>query len=97
MCEKAQMFLAQGLDPLQDDTRCELDSASRSDLHPLRGQRRIVTDSHEHSNVNQRARGSGIKGQLENAAAARPPQFHRDDDQTPLRIKNKSHNTIAVS
>gem|GEM_PF-2854159 len=94
---KAQAFLAHSIDPLQDDSRCELDPTSRSDLDPFGIQCGIVTNRHKHSNVNQRARGSGIQGQLENGTAARPPQFSPYDNQAPPRIKNEIHNTIAVS
>ena len=94
---KAQALLAESAEALQDDTRRELDTASRSDLDPIRSQRGIITDGYKHSHVNQCARGSGINGQLENAAAARPPQFCPYDDQASLRIKDKTHKTIAVS
>ena len=94
---KAQTFLAHSVDPLQDDAMCELDPTSRSDLDPFGSQRRVVTDRYEHSNVNQRARGSRIQGQLENGDAARSPKFRRYHDQAPRRIKNEIHNTISVS
>jgi hypothetical protein len=94
---KAQTLLAHSVDPLQDDAWCELDPTSRSDLDPFSIQCRIVTDRYKHSNVNQRARGSGIQGQLENGTAARSPQFRPYDNQAPRRIKNEIHNTIAVS
>lgn len=94
---KAHPFLAQCADPLQDDARRELDPASRSDLDPLRSHRRIVTNSYEHPNVDQSTRSSRVQGQLENAAAARSPQFRLYNDQAPTRIENEIHNTIAVS
>jgi hypothetical protein len=94
---KAQSFLAQSANPLQDDARCKLDPASGGDLDPRPSRRRIVTNGYEHSNVDQRAGGSGIQGQLENAAAAWPPQFRTYDDRAPTRIENEIHNTIAVS
>lgn len=60
---KSEALLPEGGQPLQFDARRKLNSASGGNLDPVRCQRRIVSNSHQHRNVHQGAGGSGIDGQ----------------------------------
>jgi hypothetical protein len=64
--------------------RRRLEATPRCDLDAPRNQSRVLTNGYEQATVNQRTRGSGVKGQLKNAAAARSPQFRPYENQAPL-------------
>jgi len=84
---KSEELLPKGGQSLQFDARGKLNSTSRRDLDPIRGQRRVVSYGHQHRDVHQRAGGSGIEGQPQDGAAARPIEFRPDDDEAATRIE----------
>src|ERR1035437_5731778 len=94
---KSEALLSEGGQSLQFDARRKLNSTSRCDLDPVRGQRRIASNSHQHCNADQRAGGSGIDGQAQDGAATRPIELRPDDDKAAPRSESKTHNAIAVS
>ena len=82
---KSEALLSEGGQSLQFDARRKLNTASRCDLDPVRSQRRIASNSHQHRNVDQRAGGPGIEGQAQDGAATRPIEFRPDDDEAARR------------
>jgi len=82
---KSEALLSEGGQSLQFDARRKLNATSRCDLDPVRSQRRIASNSHQHCNVDQRAGGPSIEGQAQDGAATRPIEFRPDDDEAAPR------------
>jgi hypothetical protein len=78
------------------DQRRVLDTTTGRHLHPLRSERRIVAGGDEGADVDHRARGSGIQGEMHQGAARRPVQLGTDDDQAGVAVESKGHTTMAV-
>lgn len=84
---KSEALLPEGGQSLQFDAGRKLNSTSRCDLYPVRSQGRVVSYSHQHRDVHQRAGGSRIEGQPQDGAATRPIEFRPDDDEAATRIE----------
>jgi hypothetical protein len=84
---ESETLLPKGRQSLQFYAGSKLDSTSRGNLDPVRSQRRIVSDGHQHRNVHQSAGGSSIEGEPQDGAAARSIEFRPDDNETAPRIE----------
>ena len=94
---KATPFQPKRDKSVQCDTRRELHTTPRRHLDPVRRQRRIVTDGHQHGNVDQSSRGSRVESQSQDATTARSGKFRPYDDEAILRIECEVQSAIAVS
>jgi hypothetical protein len=94
---KGPAFLPQGSNPIQNDPRHKLDSATGRDLDAVGLETRVIADGDQHGYAYQGSGCSGVEGQPQDAAAAVwTPYFYANEDQALPGIERETHRTTAV-